>query len=88
MFRLLLASAVQDALNRRLCTRWSLHDVARRLVGQGRPGAAVFRAVVDGPDAEGPAVGSDAELVLANALAVFVLPPMAVNTRFACLVTG
>ena len=61
---------------RRQCTPWSLADVAERLVGQGRPGAAVFRTVVEGRAAELPPVGSDAELVLAEALRVAGMPSL------------
>src|SRR5262249_20832968 len=72
-----LASVTQDALNRRLCTPWSLHDVGERLVGQGRPGAALFREVVSSFAGELPAVGSEAELLLADALEGAGVPTLA-----------
>jgi very-short-patch-repair endonuclease len=71
-----LASATQDALNRRLCTPWSLWDVGERLIEQGRPGGVVFREVIQGPAAKLPAVGSDPELVLASALELAGLPQL------------
>ena len=64
-----MTSVVHDALNRRLCTPWSLDDVADRLASQGRPGAAVYRAAVDGYATRLPPAGSDAELMLADSLA-------------------
>jgi hypothetical protein len=71
-----LASATQDALNRRLCTPWSLGDVGERMIRQGRPGSSAFRELVDGRAAAVPAVGSDGELVLATALEALGLPAM------------
>ncbi len=72
-----LASVTQDALNRRLCTPWSLHELGERLVGQGRPGAALFREVVSSYAAELPAVGSEPERLLADALEGAGVPPLA-----------
>ncbi len=72
----MLASAAQDALNRRLCTPWSLTDVGDRMIRQGRPGSTAFRQLLDGRDAAAPAVGSDGELVLATALEAQGLPPL------------
>jgi very-short-patch-repair endonuclease len=72
-----MTSVVEDALNRRLCTPWSLGDVAERIVGQGRPGAVVFRAAIEGRSSEMPPVGSEAELVLAEALEAAGMPPLA-----------
>jgi very-short-patch-repair endonuclease len=69
-----LASAAQDALNRRLCSPWSLADVGERMMRQGRPGTALFRTLVAGDDAALPAVGSDAELILADALEAAGMP--------------
>jgi very-short-patch-repair endonuclease len=71
-----LASAAQDALNRRLCTPWSLGDVGERMIRQGRPGSTAFRELIDGRAATLPAVGSDGELVLAEALEAQGLPPL------------
>ncbi len=71
-----LASATQDALNRRLCTPWSLADVGERLVRQGRPGSTAFRHLLEGRSAELPAVGSDGELLLASALESAGLPAL------------
>jgi hypothetical protein len=71
-----LASATQDALNRRLCTPWSLGDVGGRLIRQGRPGSTAFRELIDGRAADVPAVGSDGELVLAIALEALGLPTL------------
>src|SRR5262249_3919121 len=82
-----MSSVMQDALNRRLCTPWSLGDVAERMIGQGRPGAAVFRTVVDGRVAELPPVGSHAELALADALEAAGLPSL-VRQLEVRLVTG
>jgi very-short-patch-repair endonuclease len=69
-----MSSITQDALNRRLCTPWSLGDVAERMIGQGRPGAAVFRTAIEGRVADRPPVGSHAELVLADAMEAAGLP--------------
>jgi len=69
-----LASATQDALNRRLCTPWSLGDVGDRMIRQGRPGSTAFRELIAGRAASLPAVGSDGELVLAAALEELGLP--------------
>jgi very-short-patch-repair endonuclease len=71
-----LGSAMQDALNRRLCTPWSLADVAQRMIRQGRPGSTAFREALDGRAATLPAVGSDAELLLAGALESLGLPTL------------
>jgi hypothetical protein len=71
-----MVSILEDALNRRLCTPWSISDVAERLVGQGRPGAAVFRTVLGGRSMERPPVGSEGELVLADALEAAGLPAL------------
>lgn len=71
-----MMSIVEDALNRRLCTPWSLGDVGERLVGQGRPGGAVFRTVLESRAAELPPVGSEAELVLADALVLAGMPTL------------
>jgi very-short-patch-repair endonuclease len=69
-----LASAAQDALNRRLCSPWSLVEVGERMMHQGRPGTAVFRELIRSESATVPAVGSDAELVLAIALEASGMP--------------
>ncbi len=71
-----MMSIVEDALNRRLCTEWSLADVAERVMGPGRPGTTVFRSVVDGRQAALPPVGSEAELLLAEALAATGMPEL------------
>jgi hypothetical protein len=71
-----LASAAQDALNRRLCSPWSIVDVGERMMRQGRPGTVAFRALVASRDAALPAFGSDAELILAGALEAAGMPPM------------
>ncbi len=71
-----MVSILEDALNRRLCTPWSVGDVADRLAGQGRPGAAVFRTVLDGRSMERPPVGSEGELVLADALEAAGMPSL------------
>jgi hypothetical protein len=71
-----LRSAVDDALNRRLCSAWSLGAVAERMLGQGRPGTTVFRAVLEDHALEVPPVGSDAELLLAQAWEAAGLPPL------------
>jgi hypothetical protein len=71
-----LGSATQDALNRRLCTPWSLGDVGERMIRQGRPGSTAFRRLIDGRAAALPAVGSDGELLLATALEASGLPPL------------
>ena len=69
-----MASVAEDAFNRRLCTPWSLGDVAARLMGPGRPGAAVFRTVVEPQTTQQPPAGSEAELLLAEALEATGLP--------------
>jgi very-short-patch-repair endonuclease len=69
-----MRSVVDDALNRRLCSAWSLGAVAERMLGQGRPGTTVFRAVLDDHALEVPPVGSDAELLLAQAWQAAGLP--------------
>jgi hypothetical protein len=71
-----LTSLVEDALNRRLCTEWSLCAVAERCACQGRPGSALFRRVVTGRPVDRPPVGSEAELVLAEALGSAGLPTL------------
>src|SRR3954447_2920508 len=71
-----LASAMQDALNRRLCTPWSLGDVGERMIRQGRPGSTTFRQLIDGRAATLPAAGSDGELLLATALEALGMPPL------------
>ena len=81
-----MMSVIEDALNRRLCTPWSLADVAERLVGQGRPGAAVFGTVVERRAGDLPPVGSEAELLLADALAAAGMPEL--SRQFAVDLAG
>jgi hypothetical protein len=71
-----MVSVMEDALNRRLCTAWSIGDVAERLVGQGRPGAVVFRAALEGRPLERPPAGSEGELLLADALVAAGMPAL------------
>jgi hypothetical protein len=69
-----MASVVEDALNRRLSSPGALLDVAARLVGQGRPGAAVFGSVIKERPLERAPAESEAELVLADALVMTGMP--------------
>jgi very-short-patch-repair endonuclease len=63
-----LSSAIEDALNRGLVTYDELSDMATTMCGRGRPGSYVFGGVVDRRPPELPAVGSEAELRLVDAL--------------------
>jgi very-short-patch-repair endonuclease len=69
-----LVSASHDALNRRLCSPWSLAELGDRLMRQGRPGTALFRGLIATDAAAAPAFGSDAELLLAGALEAAGMP--------------
>jgi hypothetical protein len=71
-----LASAMQDALNRRLCSPWALTEVGERMMRQGRAGTGLFRQLIASRPATIPAVGSDAELLLAEALEASGMPPL------------
>jgi hypothetical protein len=69
-----LDSMANDALNKDLC-RWDdILDVAHRLCRRGRPGGAAFLAMVrEHPDGMVP-VGSEDELLLAEAMIAAGLP--------------
>jgi very-short-patch-repair endonuclease len=63
-----LRSAVEDALNRGLVTMTELTEMATSMCGRGRPGSFVFGGLVDRRPADQPAVQSEGELQLADAL--------------------
>jgi very-short-patch-repair endonuclease len=63
-----LRSAAEDALNRRLVSPESLHDVGERLLGRGRRGAKVFRELLELHPGDQPPVGSEDELAFEAAL--------------------
>ena len=70
----MMTSVAEDALNRRLCTPWSLADVARAADGAGPSRRGGVPELVEASGGELPPVGSEAELLLAEALGGAGLP--------------